>query len=151
MAALASGAVDAALISPPFIFTAQAAGYRDLGDAATFAHDIPFSGTAVNIGWATAHMALLRGWLRAYDDAVVWFDQDANKATADGILVAAVHANPAEAAESYDYFRKLDMFDRSSALAPSQLQSLVSALVDSGDLPKGFDPSRLVLRGLSAP
>jgi ABC-type nitrate/sulfonate/bicarbonate transport system substrate-binding protein len=151
MAALASGAVDAALLAPPFIFQARTGHFRDLGYAVSFAHDIPFSGSTVNIAWAKGHMEVLQRYLAAYTEAVLWFDQDANKEEAVRILVQATHADPNEAAQSYDLFRQLDMFDRKGTLAPAQLQPLVDVMIKSGDLPAGFDAKRLVLPGLSTP
>ena len=151
MAALASGAVDAALLAPPFIFTARGSGFHDLGYAVTAARDLPFSGTGVNTAWANAHRAALTAYLAGFTQAVAWFNQDGNKAEAVRILVAATHADPNEAAQSYDLFRELDMFERSGSLVPAQLQTLVTALIAAGDLPAGFDPARLVLPGLATP
>src|SRR4029079_7142359 len=57
-AALQAGAVDAALLTPPFNFHAQTAGFNNLGNAVDYV-DMPFSGMAVNTNWAKANRRLV--------------------------------------------------------------------------------------------
>ena len=52
--ALLAGAVDAAILLPPFNFQAVAAGFNDLGLTVDYAKDLPFSGTVVNRHWAAS-------------------------------------------------------------------------------------------------
>src|SRR6202012_6058074 len=47
--ALLSGAVDAAILLPPFNFQATARGFNELGVTVDFAPELPFSGTVVNL------------------------------------------------------------------------------------------------------
>ena len=51
-AALLGGAVDAAILLPPFNFHATAAGFNELGLTIDYAADLPFSGTVANRDWA---------------------------------------------------------------------------------------------------
>ena len=51
--ALQVGAVDAALLTSPFSFHAQAAGFTNLGLTTQYVQDLPFSGTIVNYTNAT--------------------------------------------------------------------------------------------------
>ena len=50
--ALQAGAVDAAILLPPFNFHAVAAGFNELGLTVDYAPELPFSGTVVNRNWA---------------------------------------------------------------------------------------------------
>ena len=50
--ALQAGAVDAAILLPPFNFHADAAGFNELGLTVDYAPELPFSGTVVNRNWA---------------------------------------------------------------------------------------------------
>jgi NitT/TauT family transport system substrate-binding protein len=145
MAALVSGAVDAALIAPPFMFTAQAAGYHNLGFAVDSARDLPFSGSVVNRHWAADHRPLLDGYLAALVEAVTWFNNDENRDQAVDMLVHAAKSDRAEAVASYDLFRRLDMFSHDVAVTARQIQPLVAVLQENGDLPAGFDAERLLL------
>ncbi len=151
MAALTSGAVDAALISPPFLFKAEQSGYRNLGYAVDTATDLPFSGTAVNSAWANAHLDLLRRYLDAYGEAVDWLAQDANRAEAVRVLVKDSKSDPTEAEQTYDLFRKLHLFAPPGPLQPARLTALVDVLKAQGDVRTNFSPEGLVLPALSAP
>src|SRR4051794_11773924 len=55
--ALQSGAVDAALLLPPFNFYAESAGLRSLGLTVDYAPDLPFSGSLANRNWAAKNAA----------------------------------------------------------------------------------------------
>ena len=50
--ALQAGAVDAAILLPPFNFHATAAGFNELGLTVDYAPELPFSGTVINRNWA---------------------------------------------------------------------------------------------------
>ena len=63
--ALLAGAVDAAILLPPFNFQAVAKGFNSLGLTVDYVKDLPFSGTAVNVAWANANKATLEKLLRA--------------------------------------------------------------------------------------
>ena len=55
--ALQAGAVDAAILLPPFNFQAEAAGFNELGLTVDYAPELPFSGTVVNRNWAAKNRA----------------------------------------------------------------------------------------------
>ena len=57
--ALQAGAVDAAILTPPFNFHAQSAGFTNLGNTVEYV-DMPFAGIAVNTNWAEANKATVR-------------------------------------------------------------------------------------------
>src|SRR6202030_2874650 len=64
--ALLAGAVDAAILLPPFNFQAVAQGFNELGLTVDFAPELPFSGTVVNLNWAKTHAAVLARVLAAH-------------------------------------------------------------------------------------
>src|SRR5215471_9507691 len=51
--ALQSGAVDAAILLPPFNFYAESAGFTNLGLTVDYAKELPFTGTVVARAWAS--------------------------------------------------------------------------------------------------
>src|SRR5207253_3011768 len=53
--ALLAGAVDAAILLPPFNFQTEAAGFNNLGLTIEYLKDMPFSGIVVNARWAKEH------------------------------------------------------------------------------------------------
>ena len=77
--ALLAGAVDAAILLPPFNFQAVAKGFNSLGLTVDYVKDLPFSGTAVNVAWANANKATLEKLLRAHNKSIAWFEDEQNR------------------------------------------------------------------------
>ncbi len=146
--ALLSGAVDAAILLPPFNFQARAQGFNELGLTVDFAPDLPFSGTVVNNGWAKAHPALLSRVLAAHAKAVAWFYQDANRTEAVKMMVAVSSLKQDEVEKAYDFFRKGKFFEPTGKISRKRLGALVDALASLGDIPQ-MDVNRLVLPGVA--
>ena len=146
--ALLAGAVDAAILLPPFNFQAVAQGYNELGLTVDFAPELPFSGTVVNLTWAKAHQAALARVLAAHAKSIAWFNDDANRAEAVKMLVAASGLKPDEVEKSYDFFRKGNFFEPTGKVSRKRLGALVDALVDLGDIPP-LALDRLVLPGVT--
>src|SRR6185503_14879587 len=63
--ALQAGAVDAAILLPPFNFHATAAGFNELGLTVDYAPELPFSGTVINRNWAGKNPDILKRILAA--------------------------------------------------------------------------------------
>src|ERR1700740_990500 len=80
--ALKSGAVDAALLTVPFNFYAETAGYTNLGFTFDYLPDMPFAGMAVNRDWAAANTDALKRFLACYTKGVAWFDDPKNREAA---------------------------------------------------------------------
>ncbi len=149
-AALQSGAVDAAILLPPSNFQAVANGFNELGLAADFTPELPFSGTVVNVPWANAHKAMLRRLLDAHAKAVAWFADDRNRAEAVAMMVKASGLRTGEVEQAYDFYRKGNFFEPSGSVSITRLKALIAALESLGDLPPGMDVNRLLLPGVTA-
>jgi len=149
-AALQSGAVDAAILLPPSNFQAVANGFNELGLAADFTPELPFSGTVVNVPWANAHKALLLRLLDAHARAVAWFEDDGNRAEAVAMMVKASGLKADEVEKAYDFYRKGNFFEPSGRVSIARLKALMAALESLGDLPPGLDVNRFLLPGVTA-
>src|ERR1700726_3020666 len=57
--ALLAGAVDAAILFPPFNFRVEAKGFKSLGLASDYAKDLPFSGIVANTAWGSANKPIV--------------------------------------------------------------------------------------------
>ena len=84
--ALQAGAVDAAILLPPFNFHAEAAGFNNLGLTVDYAPELPFSGAVVNRNWAAKNQALLQRLLAAHKKSVEWFYDAKNRDEAITIM-----------------------------------------------------------------
>jgi ABC-type nitrate/sulfonate/bicarbonate transport system substrate-binding protein len=147
--ALLAGAVDAAILLPPFNFQAAAAGFSDLGLTIDYVKDLPFSGTVVNVRWATANAPKLGRLLAAHTKSVAWFEDERNRAEAVRILVAVSKLKPEDVEKAYDFMRKGQFFEPTGKVSRSKLGNLAKAMVSLGDLSGTVDIERLVLPGVT--
>jgi ABC-type nitrate/sulfonate/bicarbonate transport system substrate-binding protein len=127
-AALSSGAIDASLLIPPFSFKAKSMGLSHLADVADYTRDLPFTGYATNIAWATTHKPLLLGFLNAVAEGVDWFYQDANRPEAIDILVKESSLSRADVEATYDYYRQLHVFDHKGSIESATVGNLIEAM-----------------------
>lgn len=140
--ALAAGAVDAAILVPPFTFTAEAGGYSNLGALADYVTDMPFTGYAVNTTWAKGHKPALVGFLKGVARGIDWFNDEANRTEAIDILVKESGSKRSDIEATYDYYRKIKIFDRIGLVNSSQVKVLAEAMKGIGDLEGSTDTSR---------
>lgn len=146
--ALLSGAVDAAILLPPFNFQAVAQGFNELGLTVDFTPELPFSGTVVNLAWAKSHQDLLARVLAAHAKSIAWFNDDRNRAEAVKMMVDVSKLKSDEVEKAYDFFRKGKFFEPTGKISRKKLGALVEALVGLGDIPK-LEIERLVLPGVA--
>jgi ABC-type nitrate/sulfonate/bicarbonate transport system substrate-binding protein len=143
-AALQAGAVDAAILLPPFSFRAEAAGFSLVGRLSDYVKDMPFTGYAVNTRWAKTNRATVVNFFKAYQKAVDWFRDPANREEAIAILIAEAKVDPADAEKTYNFFSSIDVFSPKGIVTPASLATLVKALADDGDLSGSADPARFI-------
>lgn len=149
-AALASGAVDAAILYPPASFKAPAEGYSNLGELADYVKDLPFTGYAVHIDWAKQHAADVKGFLKGMDESVKWFYNNANRTEAIDIQVAASGAARGDVELTYDYFTRLKIFPATNTMTPETIAPLVKILSDAKELDGAPDPKRFIDADINA-
>lgn len=149
-AALQAGAVDAAIVLPPFNFRAEAAGFNNLGRVMDYTgKDLPFAGLAVGIAWGGAHKPLVQRMVQAYTRSIGWFYDEANRGEAIDILIKAVNANREDVVQSYDFFRQIEFFEPTGKVSRTHLQNLVTVLKGMGDVSPTLTVDRLVLPGVT--
>jgi NitT/TauT family transport system substrate-binding protein len=147
--ALKSGAVDAALLTMPFNFFAETAGYTSLGFTFDVLPDMPFAVMAVNREWATAHADVLKRFLDAYTKGVAWFDDPKNRAAAVKMQVDISKVQQADVEKAYDFLHDKNLFEPTGMVSKKKLGTVIDALRDLGDLPADFKVDSLLLPGVS--
>src|SRR6266853_496324 len=85
--ALQSGAADAAILTAPYNFHAEAAGFTNLGRTADVL-DMPFSGVSTNRNWARSHKDALQKFLKVYTRSIAWLAEPANRNEAVELMMA---------------------------------------------------------------
>jgi ABC-type nitrate/sulfonate/bicarbonate transport system substrate-binding protein len=143
--ALQGGAVDAAIVVPPYNFQAVAAGFNELGLTVDYAPELPFSGSIVNRNWAEKNKDLLRRILAAHRKGVAWFYDPANRAEAVQILAEVSKIKAEDCEKSYDFLVKGKFFEQDGVISRTKLNALVKAMQQLGDLPADFDTATLVM------
>jgi len=147
--ALLAGAVDAAILLPPFNFQAEAKGFNSLGLTVDYVKDLPFSGTAVNVAWANANKETLEKLLRAKTKSIAWFEDEQNRDGALRILKSASSLNQDDVYKAYKFFRDGHFFEPTGKVSRAKLSALAKAMESLGDLPGALDVDKLVLPGVT--
>jgi NitT/TauT family transport system substrate-binding protein len=147
--ALLAGAVDAAILLPPFDFQLIAKGFNSLGLTVDYVGDLPFSGTTVNNAWASANKATLEKLMRVKNKGVAWFEDDNNRAESFRILKAASGLSEDDVEKAYDFFRKGHYFEPTGKVSRSKLENLARAMESLGDLPGTLDINKALLPGVT--
>ncbi|HEX9463116.1 MAG TPA: ABC transporter substrate-binding protein [Alphaproteobacteria bacterium] len=149
-AALQSGAVDAAIVLPPFTFRAEGAGFNNLGQVMDYVgKTLPFAGHAVGTAWAAGHKPIVRRFTEAYSKSIAFFYDPANRAESVEILIKGVNASREDVEASYDFFRKIEFFEPTGKVSRARLGGLLSVLKGMGEVPDNMTVERLTLAGVT--
>jgi NitT/TauT family transport system substrate-binding protein len=148
MAALQSGAADAALLTTPYNFHAEAAGYRNLGVTAALV-DMPFSGVSINRNWASRNMKTAQAYLAVYSKAILWLQDPANRREAIDIMLAVSSLKPEDVAKSYDFLLGGHFFETTGTISRAKLAKVLEALQELGDIPPNMPVESLFMPGLT--
>jgi ABC-type nitrate/sulfonate/bicarbonate transport system substrate-binding protein len=132
-AALKSGSVAAAILSPPYDFRAISEGYTMLGSAVKTFPSFPFTGFDANDRWASTHRQALVAFIEAHLAAVAWLYDPKNRNGAIDILAKATGSTPDDARRSYDELIVRDhVFSATGLFSPRDEDQVVGALTKLG-------------------
>jgi NitT/TauT family transport system substrate-binding protein len=148
-AALQSGAVDAAILAPPFSFRAEAAGFSNLGLTIDYVKDLPFAGTVVNRSWAGANRRTVEKVLAVYNRSIAWFHDPRNRAEAVKMMVEVSKMQAEDVEKSYEFLITGKFIEPTGKVSRAKLTALVGALQELGDIPRGFEIERVILPGVT--
>jgi ABC-type nitrate/sulfonate/bicarbonate transport system substrate-binding protein len=148
LAALQSGAADAALLTAPYNFHAEAAGFTNLGRAADTV-DMPFSGVSTNRDWAQRNKATVEKFLAVYTKSIAWLTTPANRQEAIDIMVSVSNLKADDVSKAYDFMIASGFIEPTGTISKAQLGKVVDALKTLGDIPAGFAVDRLFLPGIT--
>ncbi len=147
--ALTGGAVDAAILLPPFNFYAESAGYTNLGLTIDYARELPFAGAVVSRAWATKNKARLDKVLKVHNMSMAWFSDPQNRDEAIKLMVEASKLKEADVAKSYDFLHKNEFFENTGKVSRTKMSAMLKALKDLGDVEGSTDVERFVLPGVT--
>jgi NitT/TauT family transport system substrate-binding protein len=146
--ALQSGAADAAILTAPYNFHAEAEGFTNLGLTSEVV-DMPFSGLSTNRNWAQSHAAALKKFLAVYTKSIAWLSDPANHKEAVDLMVSVSKLKPDDVEKSYVFLIKSGFLEPTGAISKAKLGKVVDALKQLGDIPADFAVDRLFLPDLT--
>jgi ABC-type nitrate/sulfonate/bicarbonate transport system substrate-binding protein len=148
-AALKSGAVDAAILTVPFNFYAETAGYTNLGFTVDALPDMPFAAMAVNRTWAAAHPKDVERFLAVIRKGVAWFNDKSHRADAVNLMLGRSKLKKEDIERSYDFLRDKHLFEPTGKVSKKKVSVALDALKKLGDIPKDFPVEQLFLSGVT--
>jgi ABC-type nitrate/sulfonate/bicarbonate transport system substrate-binding protein len=146
--ALQSGAADAALLTAPYNFHAEAAGFTNLGRTADVV-DMPFSGISTNRNWAQSHKDALQKFLKIYTASIAWLSDPANRAEAVELMMAVSKLSRDDVDKAYDFLIRSGFLEPTGTISKARLAGVVDALKQLGDIPADFAVDRLFMPDLT--
>ena len=149
LAALESGAADAAMLSAPANFHAEADGFVTLGLAADYVKDFPFG--AINVGrqWAGSHADMVKRFLAAYRKSVDWLYDDKNRDAAIKLMVEASKADASDVSKSYTFYRKIGFFERTGKVSKAGLRNVIELLRKGGEVKDDLPVEKIIMPGIA--
>lgn len=145
LAALKSGAADAAMLTAPFNFYAEDMGFKQLVLVNDLVKDVPFGVTIANKPWVLAHLDLAQRFIAAYHDGVEWFYDPKNRAEAIQIALRNTKMKEADIGKTYDFFTGLQFFNRSETVSRKNIENIMDALIGFHDIDKRIPVERLIV------
>jgi NitT/TauT family transport system substrate-binding protein len=133
-AALASGSIDATILTAPFNFTARSENYTDLGPPPPETEKIPFAIFILRPAWARQHATEVEKFLDGFRRGVDYFYDPKNADEVIDILQKASNASRADVVKTYNYYRDIKMFDRVGPITAANAHAIVQLLQDQGDV-----------------
>jgi ABC-type nitrate/sulfonate/bicarbonate transport system substrate-binding protein len=142
--ALQSGAADAAILTAPYNFHAEAAGFTNLGRTADVV-DMPFSGVSTNRNWAQSHKEALQKFLKVYTASIAWLSDPANRGEAVELMMAVSKLSRDDVDKAYDFLIRSGFLEPTGTISKARLAGVVDALKQLGDIPADFSVDRLFM------
>ena len=148
-AALKSGAVDATMLTPPAIFFAEDAGFRNVGMILDYTKDLPFSAMDVSLAYARTHRDTLAKLLVVIDRSVAWFNEDAHRDEFDRHSCQGNEVEPRSCGAELRLFSQDRSFCSQQRRFACRLQSLVNEMKALGDIKRDVDLELVVMPNLA--
>ena len=119
LAGLEAGSVDAAIFDPGFPPLAEAAGFHDLLNLSSVAHNVPVSGLVTTTGYIQSNRSTVLAVVEGMHEGMNWIK--ANKAAATKVYASYLGETPKEAADTYT--AAVAGYNFSGVITPAEVSS----------------------------
>jgi len=144
LAALQSGAADAAMLTSPFDSYAEAQGFKQLVLVNDVVKDIPFGVSVGNRPWVLSHQDVVQRFFAAYREGVNWFYDPKNRDEAIQIALRHTKQKDSDLAKTYDFFNRIEFFNKSDAVSKKHIENIMDVLIGFHDIEKRIPIDRLI-------
>ncbi len=142
LAALKSKQVSATLLSPPTDLKAEAEGFTRLAYMKDFIPKYNHEVVATQGKLVREKPELVKSFLKAQSEAIIWLKNPANRAEALQIGIKWTKATPEEASKSYDFL--LPMFPDTGAMDIGAFDFALDALVKNNYVDKTYKKEQVL-------
>jgi NitT/TauT family transport system substrate-binding protein len=139
-AALVAGGVDAASLSTPAAFAAEARGFKNLGLFGPYTPDLPYIGYYANEQWAKDNHAVVVAFVKGLQRGTAFIYDAANRQKAAEILAEATKVQVDVALQTYDLIIKIKAFAPDAGFTDSGIAAIQKVLVEAGDVKPPLKP-----------
>src|SRR5262249_11406243 len=142
------GPTERPLFTPPFTFYAESAGFRTVGLAVDYTPELPFSAAVANTKWAASNRARLAQLIDVHNRSMAWFLDEKNRSEAIAVMIEASAQEAEDIANDYDVLQQHKVFDGTGKVSRKEMDALLGALRELGDISAGLTVEKLLLPGV---
>ena len=149
LAAMESGAAVAGMLTAPALFKAQSDGFVLLALSSDYPTGFPFEAISINRSWAASHAEAARKFLAVQAKAIAWLYDEKNGDAAIQIMAKASNDKLDDVTKSLAFFRRIQFFDRDTAVSRAAMRAALALLQEHGDIKDEPAIEKLIVPGLS--
>lgn len=139
-AALVAGGVDAASLSTPAAFAAEARGFNNLGLFGPYTPDMPYIAYYANTAWAKDNGPALVAFVKGLVRGTAFIYDTKNREEVAKILAEFTKVQQDVALQTYDLIVKIKAFAPDAGFTDSGINAVQKVLIDEGDVKPPMKP-----------
>jgi NitT/TauT family transport system substrate-binding protein len=139
-AALAAGGVDAASLSTPAAFAAEAKGFRNLGLFAPYMPDLPYIAYYANADWASKNRTTVVAFVKGLQRGAAYIYDPNHRDEAAKILAEFTKVQQDVALQTYDLIVKIRAFAPDAGFTDAGIDAVQQVLIAEGDVKPPLKP-----------
>jgi ABC-type nitrate/sulfonate/bicarbonate transport system substrate-binding protein len=139
-AALVAGGVDAASLSTPAAFAAEAKGFNNLGLFAPYMPDLPYIAYYANADWAKSNTPALVAFVKGLQRGTAFIYDSKNRDKSAEILAEFTKVQQDVALQTYDLIVKIKAFAPDAGFTDAGINAVQKVLIDEGDVKPPMKP-----------
>jgi NitT/TauT family transport system substrate-binding protein len=139
-AALVAGGVDAASLSTPAAFAAEAKGFNNLGLFGPYMPNLPYIAYYANTDWAKANRPALVAFVKGLQRGTAYIYDAKNRDEAAKILAEFTKVQQDVALQTYDLIVKIKAFAPDAGFTEAGINAVQQVLITEGDVKPPMKP-----------